>query len=175
MTTIPVVDATTTSVDRQTHTGRVDALRVGDQVFTPAYRWETVTRLDQGDRYSRATRVFTDHTGPEYAWRLANHHTLPILPASLVSAVPSVRVEASRDRVVAFVGADERPSATVLAEAVYLGRGNGWRVNDRPNGLDLVTSVVARKDLALSRVRRAARAHAKALGLRVCAVGGGSR
>jgi hypothetical protein len=53
---------------------RADALRVGDRVRTTAHRWETVTALATGDRYSRSTHVTTDFTGPEMPWVWVNGH-----------------------------------------------------------------------------------------------------
>jgi hypothetical protein len=53
---------------------RADALRIGDRVLTPARRWETVTRLDSGERFSRSTRVTTDESGPDYPWVWVNAH-----------------------------------------------------------------------------------------------------
>ena len=55
---------------------RIDALTVGDKVLTPAHRWETVTGLDRGERYSRSTRVATDATGPDYPYVWVNRHTV---------------------------------------------------------------------------------------------------
>lgn len=45
---------------------RVDQLRLGDVILTPAHLWETVTDLDSGDEFTRSTRVATDETGPEH-------------------------------------------------------------------------------------------------------------
>ena len=56
---------------------RVDALSVGDQIFTTARCWETVTGLDRGERFSRSTRVFTDRGG-DYPWVLVNQHRIPV-------------------------------------------------------------------------------------------------
>jgi hypothetical protein len=53
---------------------RADALRVGDRVRTTAHRWETVTALATGDRYSRSIRVTTDVTGTEMPWEWVNGH-----------------------------------------------------------------------------------------------------
>ena len=53
---------------------RVDALRLGDQVLTPAHRWETVTALESGDVFSKSTRVTTDATGAEYPWEWVDQH-----------------------------------------------------------------------------------------------------
>ena len=55
---------------------RIDALAVGDQVLTPAHRWETVTDLARRDRYARSTRVTTDHTGPDFPYEWVNRHTV---------------------------------------------------------------------------------------------------
>jgi hypothetical protein len=52
------------------------SLKVGDRVRTPARRWETVTAVDQGDAYSRSTRVVTDGTGPDFPWVWRNRHPL---------------------------------------------------------------------------------------------------
>jgi hypothetical protein len=55
---------------------RIDALTVGDKVLTPAHRWETVTGLDQGEAYSRSTRVATSATGPDFPYVWVNGHTV---------------------------------------------------------------------------------------------------
>jgi hypothetical protein len=59
---------------------RVDALIAGDQVLTPAHRWETVTGLERGDGYSRSTRVATDATGPHFPYEWVNQHRVPVRP-----------------------------------------------------------------------------------------------
>ena len=153
--------------ERERYVGRVDTLNPGDQFFSPARRWETVTRLDGSDPCR--TRVFTDVTGAGYAWTLANFREVPVLPAWQRRGTPMVRVDDFRQFVTAFVGTAEQRYFTagspVLAEGRQLGRGQGWEVTDRPAGGDLVITRVPGKAAALSAVRRAAKAHAKALGL----------
>jgi hypothetical protein len=62
---------------------RADALRVGDRVRTTAHRWETVTAVAAGGRYSRSIRVTTDLTGPEMPWEWVNGHRVIVQrPAS---------------------------------------------------------------------------------------------
>jgi hypothetical protein len=64
---------------------RADALRVGDRVRTTAHRWETVTALAAGDRYSRSIRVTTDFTGTEMPWEWVNGHRVIVQrPAATV-------------------------------------------------------------------------------------------
>jgi hypothetical protein len=169
-------------VERVRYASRVDELLTGDQIFTPAYRWETVIRLDRGETYSASTRVFTDRTGEGYGWSLANWHELPTLRSWQIRGTATVRVDSTRHRVVAFVGTGEseywylgqRPAMTVLAEATPAGRGQGWDVVNRPDGGDPVRVRVGSTAAALSAVKRAARVHAKALGLRLdrCEAGG---
>ena len=164
--------------ERERYVCRVDTLNVGDQFFSPARRWETVTRIADAERYSTWTRVFTDVTGAGYAWKLADFREVPVLRAWQRRGTPMVRVDDSRRFVTAFVGTAEQrygftADAPVLAEARQLGRGQGWQVTDRPAGGDVVITQVAGKAAALSAVRRAAKAHAKALGLPLQPAGAG--
>jgi hypothetical protein len=66
--------------DRASLVWRVDALIAGDQVLTPAHRWETVTGLERGDGYARSTRVTTDATGPDFPYEWVNGHRVPVRP-----------------------------------------------------------------------------------------------
>lgn len=160
--------------DRPRYVSQVDALMTGDQVFTAAGRWETVTRLERTDPYACSTRVFTDVTGPDYAWSLPNRCELPTLRSWHVRRTPMVQVDTRH--VVAFVAPTNdyaySPDAPVLATAYWAGRGQGWDVVDAP-GADPVR--VATKAAAVSAVRRAARKHAKALRLRLNRPGDGVR
>ncbi len=154
---------------------RVDELAVGDQVFTPAGRWETVAAIDAA---TWLVRVFTDRTGSAYSWFLPRHRELPGLRAALAQIAPTVRVESTRRGVIAFVGTEEYVdgwASYVLAEASPLGRGEGWEVRDRPSGGELARLKVPGKGEAMSAIRRAARAHAAALGLRLHRGGGDAR
>jgi len=154
---------------------RVDELAVGDQVYTPAGRWETVQDLDSS---TWLVRIFTDHTGPAYSWSVPRHRELPGLPAALALITPKIHVESTRRGVVAVIGTDEHVNgwaSYVLAEAASLGRGEGWEVRNRPAGGELDRLTVASKAEALSAVRRAARGHATALGLRLHRGGGAAR
>lgn len=144
---------------------RVDELKVGDQVWTPAARWETVADLDDA---AWLVRVFADRTGPAYSWSLPRHRELPGLPVAIAQADPAVRVESTLRGLVAFVGTDtyiEGLTSYVLAEATPLGRGEGWEVRDRPAGGELARLQVPGKPEALTAIKKAARAHAAALGL----------
>ncbi|MBT8225449.1 MAG: hypothetical protein HKP61_21925 [Dactylosporangium sp.] len=151
---------------------RVKDLNTGDRVFTAAYRWETVTRIEEEERpYAVWVRVFTDLTGQAYAWRLDNHNEVPTVPAYPHPDQARVHVDDHRERIVVFVGT-RRPyyrdrGAVVLAEAIHAGRGRGWKVADHAGGGDPVCTTVASKAAAMTLVRHAARAHAQALGLRV--------
>jgi hypothetical protein len=68
----------------------VEELRIGDEVFTPSWRWETVTALAAGDGYPRLTRVTTDKTGSEFPWQWRPGHQLrtrrPVVAPSAVAA-----------------------------------------------------------------------------------------
>jgi hypothetical protein len=66
--------------DDGTFVCRVDALAVGDQVLTPAHRWETVTGLGRGDGYCRSTRVATGATGPDFPYEWVNTHIVAVRP-----------------------------------------------------------------------------------------------
>jgi hypothetical protein len=69
--------------DDRTFVCRVDALVVGDQVLTPAHRWETVIGLARRDGCSRSTRVATDATGPEFPYEWVNTHVVAVRPDRL--------------------------------------------------------------------------------------------
>jgi hypothetical protein len=154
---------------------RVDELAVGDQVFTPASRWETVAAIDAA---TWLVRVFTDRTGPAYSWSLPRHRELPGLRVDLVQIKPAVRIESTQRGLVAFIGTEEYVdgwASYVLVDATPLGRGAGWEVRDRPSGGEVARLQVPSKAEALTAVRRAARAHAAALGLRLHRGGGEAR
>lgn len=155
------------------HISRADQLAPGDQVFTPARRWETVTRADLGQLSDWSVSIFTDRTGPEYAWSLPRHRELPTLRAWMVrgTAVVWVVSDAVRGEVIAFVGRDDvahhEPPLYVVAGAYPAGRGRGWELRHRPQGGALVSTVVPSKAAAASAVKRIAKEHAAALGLRM--------
>lgn len=148
---------------------RIDDLRAGDQVFSPAGRWETVWSV-VFEPSSYLVRLYTDRTGSDYSWTLERHQELTTVTAARVRVIPTVRVRNSSHNVVAYIATDDflRGFGMVtLADASPLGRGRGWEIRDRPTGGEITVTVVASKAAAVSLVRAAARAHAKALGLSV--------
>jgi hypothetical protein len=154
--------------DRPCPTYRVDALNLGDQIWSPASRWETVTGLD-APRPGAVTRVNTDLTGPDYGWALPNWREIPVLPVAHPRGTSAVWIQAMRDRVLAFVGTvpeyHRNVNAPIVAQAIFFGRGRGWEIVNRPDGGESTRETVASKATAVAAVRRSAKAHAKALRL----------
>lgn len=141
-------------------------LAPGDRFHTAAMRWETVTAVSPSEQ-PWIVSVFTDVTGPGYAW--------PLSPGEKVQAIrgwrigtAQVRIEITHFQVRARVATDVSPrTGPVLAEAFHMGRGHGWRIHDHGNGTGLVVTDAPTKAKAISAVRAAAKAHAKALRLAV--------
>lgn len=74
---------------------RVDELKIGDLIRTPAHMWEMVTSLEAGGEFSRSTRVATDETGPEHPREWVNHHRLIVqrkCPASTPAPVIALNI-----------------------------------------------------------------------------------
>jgi hypothetical protein len=158
----------------------VEDLTAGWHFRSPLDRWETVTRAYGGSGLNIYVQVWTEQTGPDYAWRLLRSdrvHAVPPPPARFPRQ-PEVRVvdlsSASRPRIVAVATfadcavPDMRPTL-VTAERRPQRDGGGWLVIDYPGG-DLEAVVTARRDKAGARValRSAAAAHARSLGVPLC-------
>ncbi len=89
---------------------RVDELNIGDLIWTPAHMWETVTRLDSGDEFSRSTRVATDETGPDHPREWSNQHRL-IVEREEAASRPATVVPLRIPRPAALMPAAPLPSA----------------------------------------------------------------
>jgi hypothetical protein len=89
--------------------GRVDELRIGDLIMTPAHLWETVIALGSGNRFTRSTRVDTNETGLDHPREWANHHRLIVQRRKL--AAPVFRLVTGPDTVRPLPASDILPAA----------------------------------------------------------------
>jgi len=156
---------------------RVGELNVGDQWFTPAGRWETVTDVDPG-LTGLTVRVATDRLPASYTWSLWASREVSAVPAGEVMQ-RSVVVNQTRGHIWADLTADAsglgRDRGSVgLVGAHHLGPGQGWQVVDTPGGGEQVVSSVDSKAAARTAVTRAAQAHATSLGVPFVPLRGGS-
>ena len=146
---------------------------------SPLDRWETITRLALDLIW---VRVWTAEVGPDWSYRFRDDERLHAVPplAAQFDRQPEVRILdlpgmprllAAAPRMLAvltFADVEIPDMARGLADARRLGRGPEWTVSDRPGGGDEVTTRHASKAAAKTALRRVARAHAAALGIRVC-------
>lgn len=158
--------------DDRRRDARVADLDIGDMVFTPAQRWETVTHIADDEASVTHRRVFTDHTGESYSWHWWTLTTIRRVPAWEIEANPAVRVQdwtyLRRGHLTAAVSAYQRSgydAGNTLVTAEYNGPGQGWSVIDHPAGGPAVVTTTDTKAKAVTVLNRAARTHAKALGL----------
>lgn len=149
---------------------RADRLRAGDQVFTPARRWETVATAERPT--GSAHMLVTTKTGRTvYRWRLRDWEKFPVLPAWRNRLVPKVRLwdggRACPQVVAAISTHDHNIYHGYELAAAYGARGAGWEVYD-PTA-DLATPVASglSKAKATSLVKRIARERAAELGVGV--------
>ena len=167
--------------------GQVDRRFRADDLYSrwtfrsPAGRWETVVAVDHDER--PWTRVWTDKTGPDWAWRFLSSTKLEAagpLGGGQNDPQPEVRiVDLSVGRggqMVAVVTQRnvQWPSfgdGASLATAYHEGAGKGWKVVDRPGGGAAVETQHSSKATARTALLRAARAHAKALKIPVRTAG----
>ena len=138
----------------------------GDQMFSPAGRWETIKSIDSTDR--GVSLIYTDSTGPEYGWRVENFRRVRFI-ARERSGLRVVKVYESD--VAMHVALGEPPSlvwaydSPILAAATHV-RGSGfWTIINWPSGRDQVTTQIKNRGVARAQLRLIAREHAKALGL----------
>src|SRR5690349_7531113 len=62
------------------------------QIRSPFGRWETITRVDQPDRFG-PVRVWTEETGPGFSWRYNRWDHVDFVPALVGrNGAPEVRV-----------------------------------------------------------------------------------
>ncbi|MEU7620510.1 hypothetical protein AB0B27_31085 [Micromonospora rifamycinica] len=155
---------------------RADQLGQGWRWVSPLNRWETVERVERANQYA-PVRVWTDKTGPAYSWLIDGHHQVDAVAPLRQHGVPEIRVveyEYSRDAPMFAVAtldtvrnAEHADRKEVVAEAYY-SREHGWRLFHRPDGGgDRVVVDCGSKAKARTALRAAARAHAKALGVRM--------
>jgi hypothetical protein len=148
---------------------RIDELRAGDQMFSPAGRWETITAFE--DTPAVLIRIRTDRTG-DYAWLLSGSlEVLALTPANLRATTRTVAVEETKSGIVAVLSSPSYTSycwddgSLTLAMAQQK-RGEGWEFTDWPGGGELVVTTLPSKAAARSAIVRAARAHARGLGVK---------
>lgn len=158
------------------HRHFVAELNVGWVWRTPAGRLETITRMDAVDSSEYWWRIWTDLTGPGYSWRMRRNDRVDAIPRSWKQAPRLLLVDLTGARsagggwasmhVVPTSPSDQIPDFHLtLCEARHLGPGNGWKVTDRPDGGDEVTTHHTTKAKARTALVSAGRHHAKALGL----------
>lgn len=165
---------TCTSCDRQPDP-RPDAenLVPGWQIRSRFERWETVTRVAHHERLN-VVHVWTDKTGSDYCWTYLRWEKVTAhKPVPAADGIPEVRVIES-DRpdgpmcAVATLSTILRPDiygGVTLVSANTAGRSHGWKVAHWSNGAELVIEEGLTKAKARTAVNRAARAHARALGV----------
>lgn len=153
----------------------IDSLYRDCQIWTPLGRWETITSIQDLDSYRR--RVTTDRCKPGYGWVFARWNKFDaIIPrGDRFTPDPEIRLvdlqNAATPRMVLVAtsaGIEIPDFGAYVAEAVYLGHGKGWQVNDRRGTGDLDTTCHTSKATARTAIRAAGRAHAKGLGVRYC-------
>lgn len=153
---------------------KAEQLGEGWQFMSPLDRWETVVRTERANQYA-PVRVWTDKTGPDYAWLIPYFDRVD-------AAAPPLRWHGTPEiRIVEYGYSREAPMYAVctldtihrpetrdaLVEAGYE-RGKGWWVRHRPDGGgDPVVVRCDTKAKARTALKAAARQHAKALGVKV--------
>ena len=153
-------------------------LRVGDMWWSPARRWEVITRIDDADGATMTTRVWTTTTG-EAAWRLHSSDGARRIHASEHTERVGVRIDISPGRTSPILVSIDRPGTWsvrghLLASARYRGTGHGWEIHDNPTGGNTVFRIVDTKSKAITAIKQIAKAHAKALSLPYLGVQGGA-
>jgi hypothetical protein len=146
-------------------------LQVGDQVFTPAHRWETVDTA-KSDNNQVYVHVTTRFGRKECRWRFESWKKYPVMPATYTTREPNARLwDGGRHfkQVIAAVWDWEYSVHKGYHLAAAYGKtGVGWKVYD--HGADDPARPVAEgvsKARAVSLVKRIARERAKELGVAV--------
>lgn len=147
---------------------RADDIYAGDEIFTPAGRWETVTEV-VNETWRVVLRTTTGRKS--FTWRFNSYVTLPVLREWHRPEDVAVRLWEARGgdlREVLAAVADRSTSAAVinghhLAQAQWSGRGCGWAVWDLV--ADAAVALGVSKAEAVAEVKRLARQYAKDLGL----------
>jgi hypothetical protein len=161
-------DTDTAAAEVESLERRADSIRPGDEVFTPAGRWETVTGVD---RDSWRIALHTACGRRSFTWRFGGHTTLPVLRSWPRPEAVAVRLweanGAGLREVIAAVASRATSAAVIdghhLVHARWQGRGRGWAVYDLVTD-ETVTLGVSKAE-AFAEVKRLARVHAKALGM----------
>lgn len=141
---------------------RVDELDVGTQWWTPANRWETATKITTDAGW--AVRIETDAVAAGYSWSLPGNRVVASVSMVYLSDMRRVVVSESSSFVTAELVTGYGRGDHILAQAIAI-RGKGWHMNERPDGGDVVQSLIKSKAAARTAVTRAAKRHAKALGV----------
>lgn len=150
---------------------RVAELQPDDQMWSPAGRWETVTSTEYLDGRGLIA-VHTNKTVDGYGWILTCTTDLPVMSAVELRHQRSVAVEATPGGDLIAVLSDPAYNAwhwddgsVTLAQASHK-RGEGWTIADHLGTGNVQTTTYANKAEARSAIVRAAKAHAKGLGVR---------
>lgn len=148
-----------------------DRLRAGDQVFTPAHRWETVESIERtGDRMY--LQVTTRAGRKACRWRFEAWKTYPVLSGWHTSREPKARLWVSTRSLMQVIAAvwdyDHDVYKGYHLAAAYGARGQGWEVYDY-GAADPAAPVAEglSKARATTLVKKIARARAAELGVGV--------
>jgi hypothetical protein len=149
------------------------------RIRSPFGRWETITRVEQVDRYG-PVQVWTEEAGPDFCWRYNRWDKVDFVPPPPSEATPAPEV-----RVVEWEGHDGYmyvlaigdgrsygwvpPSSSVLAESRSAGRGKGWWVSTHYQSADgkPMQFEFPSKAKARTKMNEIARAYAKLLKVKV--------
>jgi hypothetical protein len=145
--------------------------RIGDQIFTPAHRWETVDAA-KSDNNQMYVHVTTRFGRKECRWRFESWKKYPLLPATYTAREPKARLwDGGRylKQVIAAVWDWEYSVHKGYQLAAAVGKtGAGWEVYDFGAGTpDGQVAEGLSKAQAVSLVKRIARERAKELGVAV--------
>jgi hypothetical protein len=144
-------------------------LNIGDQILSPAGRWETIEHVDNIGKPGGGVRIWTDATGNGYSWRFTSWHRLRFVERKY--AEPRVvKIFETPEQIIAALAGERDlvwPSDSVIVVDARKHAGGSWEVTDRPGGGEPVVQPFPRRGSARAAVRRAARLHAKAIGVPV--------
>lgn len=164
-------DGTTHDDECCDHRHFVSELNLGWRFWTPAGRLETIERMEPVDTSEYWWRIWTKDTGPHWSWRRRRDDRVHAIRPNPTAVAHLRFVDLAKGRtgasmhIVPAETYDIPDFALALAEAKYLGDGAGWRMTDRPDGGDQITTQYPSKAKARTALLRAGRTHAKILGL----------
>lgn len=148
-----------------------DRLRAGDQVFTPAHRWETVETVERSE--NRLYMQVTTRAGRKVCrWRFEVWKTYPVLSGWYTNREPKARLWVSTRSLMQVIAAiwdyDHDVHKGYHLAAAYGKRGQGWEVYDY-GAADPAAPVAESlsKARAVALVKKIARARAVELGVGV--------